>query len=78
MPYKMDCHQWSVASEASGIEVVWVRREEAPAFSSAVMRCLQTGNKRANTFGAFDDAKFLTSSPAASTAFARQVVVINS
>ena len=75
IPYRIDCHQWSAASDANGIEVVVVRVDEAPAFNSAKIRCLATGKSLAKTLSLLAADMFRTSSPTASTALPRAVVV---
>jgi len=58
--------------------VVCVRSELAPDLSSDMIRVRQIGKRRSNTFVALPEARFRTSSPTASTAFERQVVVMYS
>jgi hypothetical protein len=74
IPYKIDCHQCKAASDATGMEVVVDRVEEAPALSSLMMRWRHMGKNFANVIGAFADERLRTSSPIASTAFGRHVV----
>lgn len=78
MPCKIADHQCNAASEATGIEVIRVLVDDAPAFSSARILCLAIGNNLANTLDAFAQARFFTSSATAATALARQVVIVYS